>query len=252
MRIYIPTYGRHSKQITFNSLPEELQRLVVFVVKPEEADLPWPAETLVVDADGVAAARQAAVDHSDHPYVCMLDDDLRFSVRDTHWQHNVGGMRKATHADLIVAYQWMFDALSRCPMVGLAGRGGNHGIKRRGENPNFRIMRSFAVDKRVLEAENVRFDRLYYWEDFDVCVTLLERGYPNVVNIEITSDGITDAQGGINRNRERMSAVADEFQRLHPWSDHIIRKEKEYGPDFTIRWKRIFGIAATKANEGES
>ena len=38
MRIYIPTYKRVDNQITFENLPEEIQKNVIMVVQQQERD----------------------------------------------------------------------------------------------------------------------------------------------------------------------------------------------------------------------
>lgn len=254
MNIYIPTYGRPERQITFKCLSKGMQTKVVFICVPsEEKQLRqlWQdtgCNFLVCDKKGVSAARQAALEHSVSNKVCFFDDDLRFSKRLEDWDFDTNGkLAKATKEQLTFGIIWMQNSLNSYPIAALGARGGNQGIRHRWVNPNYRVMRSFAVDKSVMQRHDIRFDDFYYWEDFHVALSLLELGYENVVNVDLVSDGVSNTTGGVQRNLEQMMVEANRFAELHPTAKLRMKtffegKGKIEVPDFTIQWKKTLGI----------
>lgn len=258
MNIYIPTYGRPERQITFKLFTPGMQRKVVFVCVPEEEKRLrslWESTGcgfLVCSKKGVSAARQAALEHSEYDKVCFFDDDLRFSKRLPNWDFDKNAkLQKATSSELTSAVIWMQKHLNDYAATGIGARGGNNGMSKRWTNENYRIMRSFAVDRTVMNKHNIRFDDFYYWEDFHVALSLLELGYGNLVNIDFVSDGVSNTAGGVVRNLPKMMEEATRFAALHPTAKLRMKtffegKTKIESPDFTIQWKKSLGI---KSNE---
>ena len=66
MKIYIPTLGRHNKQITFNNLPNFIQEKTILVVQPHEKDLysDYPILILPEDNIGISRTRKWIIDNN--------------------------------------------------------------------------------------------------------------------------------------------------------------------------------------------
>ena len=260
MPIFIPTKGRTNDQKTFGWLPEEVRKYVVFVICPEEEEFfkeHYPEQRiLVVEKSGVPAARQAVVDRcieKSIPYAAFFDDDLRFCVRRDDWEYKTGRLLAAADVPgaILASFQWMRARIEDYAIAGLAGRGNNQGIADRWERVNSRQMRSFAVDVQVLAEEKIRFDKYLYWEDFHVTLSLLKRGYPNILSLNHVCDGQTNRDGGVSlyRNRDDLVRVREEFLAEHaPFA--VANDQKSAAgwantddatmPDVKIFWRRSF------------
>lgn len=83
MKIYIPTLGRHNKQITFNNLPNFIQEKTILVVQPHEKDLysDYPILILPEDDIGISRTRKWIIDNNKDTLFGMMDDDLNFKKR---------------------------------------------------------------------------------------------------------------------------------------------------------------------------
>lgn len=257
MNIVIPTFGRTTKQTTFESLPEDLQKETTFVVRAEERsailnNYPSCKKVLVQKGKGVSNARQAAVDYSlrsGHNHVIFLDDDLKFASRISGWTLANAKLQQASSSEVGNALAWMADSLSDYTVAGIGPRGGNN-RKEEALELNTRIMRSFGVDLECLRKHNLRFDTFYYWEDFHIALSMLELGYPNISTNQYTTDSVTNAIGGVHRDPQRMEKVAVAFTKIHPTATIVYKKmpagEKHQRellfPDFRIGWKKALGI----------
>lgn len=252
MTIYIPTKGRVDRQVTFKQLPMAWQAKTWFVVCPEEEkEFSWTPNVLVCHETGVPAARQYALDVCMTRYAFFLDDDLRFSRREENWSMEQPQMRKMTSADLGDALDWCRSLLKDYPMVGLDARGGNNQRPEIHVKINTRIMRAFGVDTAILNKEKIRFDKYLFWEDFHVALSLLVRGYKNIVTTDYCNDAATNTPGGCStyRTTEKLLAVRKLFLQEHaPFATAVDKTAKSWGekmggagatvPDLKIYWQK--------------
>ena len=256
--IWIPTYGRLHNQKTVELLSEEHKKKTSLVVRDTEYSVhesTWRDRVLGTVSHtrpGVADARQTAVDSATDDVVIMLDDDLFFGRRLPDWEFGTNARTKKATAEAVhEAIEWLGSNCSeKYPMVCIAAKGANNSIQERYTIENSRIMRAFAVHKPTLLKHEIRFDRFYYWEDFHVALSLLELGYPNLVNVDHVTDGVTNAKGGVSRDIAKMKACIEEFQELHP-TIRVKYKTMPDGdgqgvsktvlvPDMTVYWKKAF------------
>ena len=65
-KIYILTYGRADKQITFKNLPKKYQEKVFFVLRPEEVNLFREYNKIILEEKdfGIAATRRKVAEVS--------------------------------------------------------------------------------------------------------------------------------------------------------------------------------------------
>lgn len=267
MKVYIPTKGRATvaQQKSLAALPDKWRQRTTLVICPEEEAtfrriLPG-TELLVCEKKGVPAARQAALEHSDDPIVCMLDDDLRFVRRMDDWSFpDNTKMMQCTPEDRGFAMDWMEDAMRIYAAAGLGARGNNNGIPDHPNREASRMMRAFAVDRTVLEDLDIRFDKYLYWEDFHVTLCLLKAGYPNLISLHFCCDGVTNTAGGVSlyRNYETLRETRDAFLEEHaPFAEANDSKsaaswlgwDGDTVPDLRINWRKAFAYGLSQLSD---
>ena len=99
-KIYIPTVCRPDKQITYNNLPKELQKKVVFVVQEWERDqYSYDAEYMVLPSDiklgshnTLSHTRKLIYEAGKNQRYAMLDDDLHFKRRNSKYWNGISNM----------------------------------------------------------------------------------------------------------------------------------------------------------------
>jgi hypothetical protein len=253
MFIYIPTYKRLDKQPTLNYIPEQLRDRTRLVVDASEIDLYTEkyGKNLVVgmppSVKGISKTRQWILENSQDKYAMMLDDDMSFAVR------REGKLPKCEPQDMVDMYELLSSWLDNGFVhVGMSQRAFNH----LEENDYVEIARmnnvyAFNV-KKVLDC-GARFDRTKLMQDFDMTLTLLEKGFKNRVTYQYCwGQGKSGAPGGCSEYRDLslMKEVAEHLARLHPGLVHVVQKEsaEAWGGgvgnlrwDVNIEWKKAFG-----------
>lgn len=254
MWIYIPTYGRANKQITFSKIPKKWQEQTIFVVRPEEASLfNWHCNPpLICDKIGVPAARQRALEHCPTNKIWFFDDDLNFSYRPEEWSLEFPYLKQMSFEILNEALQIMEEKLDNFAIVGMDERAMNNGKPQRYYKNAGRIMRAFGIRKDILEAENLRFDKYLFWEDFHIALSLFKKGYMGYLSLVYLNNGTTNTKGGVSSYRkfEILRSVRTEFLQEHaPFAVPVNKQIKtwnvdwEFIPDLRIYWKKALESA---------
>lgn len=89
MKVYIPTLGRVDNQITYDNMPEWVQKNTYFVIQPKEEELfktHWPDSNILVLPEndcGICKTREWVVNYAGDSKYMMIDDDIQF------WKRNV-------------------------------------------------------------------------------------------------------------------------------------------------------------------
>lgn len=255
MKIFIPTYGRHDRQHTYNHLPKKLQARTTLVVQKREAHLysAFPnVEVLPPSIKTIAPARQyihkALMDGGYGIPIgkfVMLDDDLRFDFRRMDER---GKFYVATEKQILELFRSIEKSLDKYAHVGvLAREGGNRVLESKRECT--RMMRVLAYDAKVLSEELIHFDRLPLQEDFDVTLQLLRKGYKNLVLCEwVHGQGTSNAKGGCSHFRtiEMHNENVKKLAALHPGFVSIVEKQTKGAwngqarLDVMVQWKKAY------------
>lgn len=254
MWIYIPTYMRARKQITFSKIPKEWQEQTIFVVRPEEASLfSWHSNPpLICDKIGVPAARQAALEHCPTNSLWFFDDDLNFSYRPDDWSLEHWQLLAMSSEKLNEALYFMEEKLNKFAIVGMDERAMNNGKPQRYHKDAGRIMRAFGIRKDILEAENLRFDKYLFWEDFHIALSLFKKGYLTHLSLVYLNNGITNTKGGVGTYRkfELLKLEREKFLQEHaPFATPVDKQVKTWNvdwpfiPDLKIYWKKALDSA---------
>jgi hypothetical protein len=231
MKIIIPTKGRVSQQTTLANLPKELHPQVVIVAPSTEFyyhQKNWPNVTVVQQTDDrwdIATKRQWIVESSQEEKIVMLDDDLRFAVRRTD---DPGKFVKATLLDVSKAFTELEALLSEdFPHAGFSARGGgiNDAAKRGGWQMGKRMMYVLGYHLPTVRKHAI-FGRIKTHEDMDICLQLLSKGFPNLVNFSFVVDQKFGSAGGCTSERtvEKNNADVELLAQLHPKYVRITEK----------------------------
>ena len=76
--IYIPTYDRVGKQITFDNLPNKWKEKAVLVVSPNEVHKEYPTLSCPEQGNGIAPVREWISEHGQGKRYAVFDDDIQF------------------------------------------------------------------------------------------------------------------------------------------------------------------------------
>lgn len=248
LKLYIPTRGRVNKQNTYKNLPPEWQARTKLVVHYEEADLYDKSLPIIVPpktVTGIGPTRQWIMDSQEETKICMLDDDLRFDLRR---EDDPGKFGTAYPEDVSKMFSIMEKTLEDYAHVGVTAREGGNRFHEK-VRFNTRMLRVLGFNRAMFYAAGARFDRNVVMEDFDVSLTLLRAGYPNVVlNKYIQGQGSSNAAGGcsIYRTMEVQAEGARRLKELHPDFVSLVTKTTKgaWGgqtrTDVMIQWKKAF------------
>lgn len=261
MRIYIPTRGRVTRQDTWDVFPPPLRALTTLVAPAEEhaahtahgRQVLSPPDTV----QGISATRQWIAEHhlAHNPYdprFIMTDDDHGFLIRKSpdSWQ-----LRATTPEELARLFRLLFTLLQRYAAVGLSSRQGNnrHFPEERVENTRLFNLHGWRAD--ILAQHQIRFDVQPLMEDFHATLSLLRRGYPNVlVTDHAWGQRASNAPGGCSlyRDAELQRQAALALKDKHPDFVRVVEKETKTGwegigkrTDVVISWKKAYdaGVA---------
>lgn len=248
MKIFVVTYGRVDKQVTWRNLPPSIQARATLLVDNTEAaahgDI--PVTVLPEGLRGIGAVRQWAVDNAEEK-VLMMDDDLRFYVRR---EDDLSKLIKATPESLEAMFAMIEAHLDFSPLVGVASR---EGANRNTESivKNTRVLRLLAYRADVLRDNDIRFDRVPVMEDFDVALQLLRAGHENItLNSWAHNQEGSGLEGGCStyRTMEVQAAAAHQLAQLHPGIVKVVTKTTKgaWGggerTDVVVSWKRALNF----------
>lgn len=248
MQIFIPTYGRSTKQTTYHRLTAAgLDPILVVQLRELDKykDIPMSnIRVLPKYITTIAPTRQYILDELvRRENFVMVDDDLVFFKRR---DDDPTKLRDITDSELFDAFEEMDDVLTLTPHAGFAAR---EGANRNTEAYvyNTRIMRVLGYNAGTVKDVGIRFDAMEVMEDFHVALTLLEAGMQNVVmNHYAHNQAGSGAEGGCShfRTPELHAANAEKLAQLHPRYVKVVEKTTKgaWGggtrKDVNIQWKK--------------
>ena len=258
MEILICTHGRVNRQLTYDSLPYDVQKDVKFVIQEREVDawrLKYPLyeRYLVLLPDEVRdlPSTREWIQHNMGPKVCMMDDDLVFSVRR---YDEPTKFRPPTEEDMVSMFEEIEYQLDHYAHVGVSHReGANRNIGR--YVIINRMMRVLAYRTDIVVKEGVISNRTPDIEDFDVTLQLLRKGYPNcILNNWVHNQGGSDQSGGCSEYRTPQTHDRDVriFAEHHKDFVSVVKKvtkdkwcadENGERTDVRIAWKKAYASA---------
>lgn len=255
MNIIIPSSGRSHKQTTLNALPTSLTSRVHVVVPEWEytqyaSTMRCPAQVCPCSVKGIGATRQWIIENYG-PKVVMLDDDLVFATRR---DDDPSKFNDATDSEIEMLFTELEQTLDLYAHAGVSTREGGNRV-----HDDYlyigRMLRILAYRTDVLAREGISFTRLPVMEDFDVTLSLLRRGYKNVIhNYMVHNQNGSDLSGGCSqyRTRDVQAEAAHKLKELHPQFVSVVEKETKQAwggggvrTDVRIQWKQALQSAGT-------
>jgi len=263
MIVHIPTYKRMDRQPTAIALANA-GISVVFVVRKEEEiqahewvrTLGHTGRVLVLPetVTNIGETRQYIVDTtSDNDRVIMMDDDLTFAVRGKRTDNPLY-LTQAEGPDVVDMVKWMWDTLGDEAIAGISAREGNN-RKTEDYDYNSRLMRCWGLNLPKFHAAGATFTRIDCMEDFDVMLTMLEKGYRSVINNNFTTNQAgSNVSGGCSTYRTLgvQAAAANKLASLHPGVVKVVEKETKAAwgggtrTDVTVYWKKAYAQGVKK------
>jgi hypothetical protein len=244
LRIYIPTYRRVDRQLTWSFLPLAVRARTTLVCPADEATALRRATggTVLVQpahVTTISAKRQWIVDQCDAETLCMLDDDLRFSVRDpvsgrgTSDDGRGCALLKAGPRDVERMFAELEAQLNTYAHAGVSMRMGNQS-RTLGWHENKRMCYVLAYRTNTLR-RFARFDEIAHREDMMVTLRLLQAGYANSVSFEFTADQVYAAKGGEAAAGRSMDASNADAERLAAAFPDLVRVVEKIYKVSTLR-----------------
>jgi hypothetical protein len=251
--IFIPTLNRVNQQYTYEWFSKAYiaKRNITIVCPKSEsmAHLKLGRQVLECDYKGIGPTRQYIMDYASENgilKVIMCDDDH------IHWYNRIADdsyhLRNATKPEAEAIFERIFDKLDEYALVGVSARSGNNRFFPATELEAIRQNNIHGIRVDVYKTEGLRFDRVPLMEDFDVILSLLERGYPNLLLTDVAWGQLaSNAAGGCStyRNNELQTKAAHALAELHPGLVRIhTKKAVSWGggmnerDDVIIYWKK--------------
>lgn len=252
MRIFIPTRARIEKQITRKKFfLDQIPYLVTYIVPQSEFSRfmrTWPDSSVLVVPDSfrLSDIRQWLVDeHSEpDPFHCCFDDDLVFLRRKAPLDiHQRSDMKLQDAIDCFQRIEfWLKEGWAHGALSQRAGNNNEPGeIKVIG-----RATDTHWYNAAVIKEEGIKINAITLRQDFHLTLSLLERGYANLLLMEFMSGQTDGTPGGcqVYRTHEMLEQQAHVLKELHPEFVTVVQKERKKGfgtsTDVRIQWVKAF------------
>lgn len=252
MRVYIPTYRRTARQITWQALPDNWKARTTLVCGKGEAEFfsrqGVPVLVFPDEGSGIAPKRQFIVEHHadvhvNDPVALMLDDDFRFAKRR---MDDPGKFVPSSSEDVGVMLDRVEQMMKQVHIGGASYRSGanRHPVP---VMMNNRINGFIALNAVTAVNEDIRFDKARFMEDFQVVLRFLTLGYPNaLLTTHCWQDVGINASGGCSeyRDHEGQRAAAEAVVSAFPGLVSLVERPGWGGSmagtraDVVIQWKR--------------
>ena len=257
MNVYIPTLGRVDNQITYDNMPEWIQKTTYFVIQPkEEASFRehWPESNILVLPEndyGICNTRKWILDNAGDDAYWMVDDDMLFTKRHCDRRTGKKNADKSNtpfvEADWIDMIKWVEDKWGEgYAVVGNRKKGLPPAPK--SELPFSKLVQSFFINGRKLYVDKIVLD-VPFVEDVHLIFQILEMGGKITVSDDyIFECGDYGSYGGCTLggrtsqiNLDNMLELASRYPKCIEMKDEII----EIGDDLlyqkhTIHYKKAY------------
>lgn len=251
MKIYIPTRGRATKQITLSKLPE-IARANTYLVVPKDEARAYAYPRLMItprEIQGISQVRQWILENAETDKIAILDDDIRFKTRNGRTRN--GAWKYATaQPDEIKQLFYLAE--------NLLDNFGHGGIVHPQEG--WSTDQPLAFNQRCYDAAFYNLKtingsasfRLPLMEDFDFTLQLLSNGLPNFQIVDFAIDsGATNTAGGCSlyRDAKMQSNSANQLAALHSNFVTVVTKKTKASwgggarTDVRVAWSKAYNGA---------
>lgn len=220
-RIFIPTRGRTTSQLTVENLPKNLHDKVVLVCPKDERkalQANYPTVSVIAQPPSVTTLsrkRQWIAEHARServPFWFQMDDDLKFYV----WQGEQHVRFNRSPALVKKFFTSTLPALiSEYKVVGFGTKGFAlpGGVKE-----NYHLGFVFGMESKVA-LEKIEWNRIELYEDIDYTLQLLKKGERIAVTYDVVVEQRkANASGGLSRERssDLEKRCLEKLISLHP------------------------------------
>src|SRR6056300_1560500 len=187
IKIYIPTFKRHDKQIFFESLPDFLKEKVTFVVQKQEEHLFKDKNILVVDNDiGIAKTKEIIYRTAEKQRYLVVDDDVTLMRRNAKYFGKESNMDVAKRPMIDSDWKELFARLDKChkeKRILCGFKAGGILPRPKAIFYNGGIFAIFSIDgKQLAEViDDIDFNYVPIQEDVHFNLHLLSNGYSNAI-----------------------------------------------------------------------
>lgn len=264
MQIVIPSMGRVGRVKTLRYIPENRLKSVLLAVPTREADQyveTYPQVSVLSVPNrlkGIGHARQYALENATESTLMFIDDDMRICKRLSMYEPTI---RDADSKDSEKMFRWMEHSLKSYIHAGISARQGNNRHPTNAERKRDEIEHKIISRMNNIYAYQVdkfldlgfKFTRLKVMEDFDVTLSLLELGYPNIISYRYCWDQrSSEDTGGCSgyRTSEVQTTAAYKLEKLHrPFVKIVEKVSKDTSTfwkhmkkrtDVNIQWKKAY------------
>lgn len=264
--IYIPSRGRSHliQKGALAQLPKQFLKKTYVVVSLDEQEqyesvVPRCVTVLGIDVKGIAFVRQWILENAREPYILFVSDDIRFSYRIE--EDGKLKLRPSGDLQMVSLFQELYGYLMREYVhVGVSQRAFNH-TSAKDYVEIARMNDVYAYNRKLVLAAGARFDVLPVMEDFDITLSLLELGYPNIVTHRFAwNQRKSGEEGGCSTYRDwRMQRdAAFALATRHPGCVNIVSKKSKVGwanigesrVDVNIQWKKAYRPQVSRIKAG--
>lgn len=277
MKIAIPTTQRTNCQHTVRQLlrgnvHKEYECTLVIPRSEFEAyciNLPNEFRCLPIDCSGINNVRQYIIEHFEDDKILMLDDDLNFYYR---LRLREVGLNIATDEQVLKAIRWIDEKLDSYAHCSISARTQNFQttsrLLRSGDEFALEIVRpwrTYGFRRDIILGEDLDFHAdldINTMDDFHMTLSLLELGYPNIVNFRYAHEQRgSNSKGGAStyRDLDLLKRCALNLKAKHPEGlvETVERKtinswggttdKPVYRTDVKIYWQKALGVRANES-----
>tara|TARA_B100000424_G_scaffold103811_1_gene78190 strand:+ start:3796 stop:4602 length:807 start_codon:yes stop_codon:yes gene_type:complete len=252
-RIYIPSYGRPNKQITWNNLSDKWKEKTTIVVDESEyneySSLYPSVLSLPKGMKGIAPIREWIVKQATEEKISMLDDDLNFVYtrrEDEDGQTN----RKCNDDDMEKMFELMSTWLDEVVFCGLDATWSHPQF---GIDYKFcgRVCSNVFYNTKTLP-KDLEWTDLEVSEDYNIGLQLLTRGLPNYVSTRYRVSPVDNfSEGGCNATTRTLEVHNDcwiKLQKKFPNFVKVYTKPEEKSGMWkgqerlggVVQWKKAY------------
>ena len=196
-KIFIPTVNRIDNQITYNALPDELKRQVVFVVQSWEREkydfnvdyLVLPEYITLEHPRAISETRNIIYNEAKDMKYALLDDDITFHRRNTKYWSDISSMkkskRKCTPDDILEMFEmyssWLEDDVTVCGCSHI-----EHPPRIKAYSTNVSLGSQYWINGKDFAhvLPDLKLTEVKVGEDIVFLLSLLTRGFSNRVSQE--------------------------------------------------------------------
>ena len=257
-RIYIPTLGRVSKQITYDNMPTWVQDITYFVIQPHEEEvfrITYPNSNIKVlpkEIKGIARTREWIINDGGDTCYGVFDDDIKFVKRNINRKTIKKNSDKSNEPFTDNHWVEMFDTISKWFDEGVwLG-----GCFAKGSPPKDRDELQFGkfIQVHFINGSKIWREELDWslqcGEDIHFILQLLQKGViTRLSDIYLVESDEYYSEGGCmeeGRTVDKDIECLKELEILYPnifsivWDKHYTLNKIYKLPKIKVKWKKAY------------